>query len=135
MKRATAAAFAVVLAAAPAAGAQSPTRQLARAVEAGWQIDVDSALLARTAAEARVAVPRRHLVVIVTPGSGFACGEGRCSGQWAKTAGPDDYIVVAEARLAREPWLLRHEYLHHVLQTGDHPVTFRLLGIPEDDGT
>ncbi len=107
-------------------------RQFVAAVNGAYAIEVDSALLRRTAAEADVPVPARTLKVYVLPGRGFACGEDRCSGVWVQTT-REDYIIVAEQRLEREPWLLRHEYLHHVLQTGDHPWTFQRLNIRTTD--
>jgi hypothetical protein len=107
--------------------------QFAAALDSAFQVEVDSARLSRLAGLANVRVPARHLVVMVRDGDGFGCGTERCSGIWIRTGGPDDYIVVAEDRLKRKPWLMEHEYLHFVLQDGGHPPIYRELGIPEYD--
>src|SRR6266566_2658531 len=99
--------LALILGFACAARAQSlSARQFVAAVNGAYAIEVDSELLRRTAAEADVPVPARTLKVYVLPGRGFACGESRCSGIWVQTPAVN-YIIVAEDRLIREPWLLR----------------------------
>jgi hypothetical protein len=108
--------------------------QFKAAIGDAYAIEVDSVLLRQVAADAHVTVPARTLEVYVVPGDGFACRDGRCAGIWVKTA-QVDYVIVAATRLLREPWLMRHEYLHHVLQTGDHPPAFRRLGLPVEDRT
>jgi hypothetical protein len=124
----------LAVAAAQSAHAQLLTRrQFTDVVRRSYAIDVDSTLLRTTAAEAKLPLPNATLTVFVTQGEGFACGDGRCSGLWARLADGSCLIVVAEARMLREPWLLRHEYLHHLLQTGDHPWTFQRLGLPTTD--
>lgn len=60
------------------------------------------------------------------PGEAFATPDGARWGWWE----PPHAIYVAEAH-RWDAWLVEHEMLHDLLQTGAHPTLFRTCGVQE----
>lgn len=58
------------------------------------------------------------------PGNEFATPEGLRWGWWS----PPHTIYIATPYLEDE-WLVEHEMLHDLLQTGEHPATFESCGV------
>lgn len=53
----------------------------------------------------------------VREGSDFACPTGRCVGRWES-----GHRIYVARRWQHHPLVIRHEMLHAILGTGDHPA-------------
>lgn len=75
---------------------------------------------------ARTSAPLTRVEWYEVPGEAFATPEGPRWGWWA----PPHTIYVAEAHRWDE-WLVEHEMLHDLLQTGAHSALFRTCGVQQ----
>jgi hypothetical protein len=73
---------------------------------------------------ARVVVPLDRIEWYQVPGDEFATPEGLRWGWWE----PPHRIYIAATHWSEE-WLVEHEMLHDLLQTGAHPVVFQACGV------
>jgi hypothetical protein len=73
---------------------------------------------------ARVTAPLDQIEWYVVPGERLATPEGLRWGWWS----PPHAIYIAEPYLEDE-WLVEHEMLHDLLQTGAHPAAFETCGV------